>query len=791
MCAPPVLAQTVMGSGTPGTVPIWMPTATPGTATSMLSDAGPAPWFDVTSIAFQGRADWAPSCIPQYPPPNPPVAGKCTDNAPAVTAAITACAAISGNQGCTIFFPNAGTGSSTGSYFVGATGINVRSSSTTPLHGVKLVGDCSSPGSGIQVVSGAGLTAQHCSTLVTNGTGAPEIVKVGVDNAVTFGFGIQNLSFYDDSGGTAIGAIHLENVDFFNLTDVACSNFKNTSTSNEKGFCFFLNGQSETQYGVIVNPSVSSTRHPIQTKGNGVSEINFYGGEIDCTNPSSVLANSIGMDIGSTSTPTTANGEWGVYGTHILNCNTGVAMVDTNVMQWYGVMEIAGVSNTGTVGFQIDSSTAGSGKGGGNLIGGSINNYETGVKIGQTLSGAPLATRITASITNATTPLSIKSTSLPSTLILTPDGTIGSSQIGSDLALFSQTATPRALLTTIQNGSTAANKLATLTSSGTVNTTTVSDTQSVGIVVAGSGTMGAAQIATVGQAMCAFDSAPNAVGDFVTISPITAGDCHDYGTSTSPTPLPPPPTGQNIGKVLSTTGVSGLYPMSLFGPGVAGPAPTARNSVTLTDEFFNASVPATNTAGPVGDLGWITNNSGTASKVAGSANHPGVLRFTTASANGSISTISLGTTSVLPVANLSGLPWRQVAAVRVRMGFADNITFTSTPPSNGIYFEGINGTGATWNGMVASGGVITASVTGSFSFSAGVFHTFEIRNDPFSSSGNNVTFWVDGTLQGSGAITSGIPSNAPMVPFVEIVNTGTSARSFDIDTFQFTLQVNR
>lgn len=53
-----------------------------------------------------------------------------------------------------------------------------------------------------------------------------------------------------------------------------------------------------------------------------------------------------------------------------------------------------------------------------------------------------------------------------------------------------------------------------------------------------------------------------------------------------------------------------------------------------------------------------------------------------------------------------------------------------------------------------------------------------------------MTFWLDGTLQGSGAQTSGIPT-AAMVPFVEVDNTGSSGRAVDIDAFQFTMQVNR
>lgn len=67
----------------------------------------------------------------------------------------------------------------------------------------------------------------------------------------------------------------------------------------------------------------------------------------------------------------------------------------------------------------------------------------------------------------------------------------------------------------------------------------------IGICDSNCGTSNFPNIATAGVAICAFDAATTA-GDYVQISTITAGDCHDTGSST------PPTSGQVIGRVLQT-----------------------------------------------------------------------------------------------------------------------------------------------------------------------------------------------------------------------------------------------
>lgn len=382
-----------------------------------------------------------------------------TDNSTAINNAVQACATAS-LSGCTIFFPATGTGS----YFIGSTvAINKAGAPASALNGMRLLGDCSALGSGLQILNKP-QQSLHCSTIVAYDPNF-DMVVVGSTTTFfnTFGFAVEDLAFADGGGGAGLvsGAIRLVDVNNFNLTNLACSGFTNggsAPTPNALGYCVLLDGepitsgsQGETQYGVIVSPSVSNTRFPIQTTGttltdgssSGISEINLYGGYLDCGGATSqVLANSIGIDIASTfianhGTATVANGEWGIFNTHILNCQFGVAAVNTSVTQWFGVAELMPNAVSNSVGFQLDASNVTGAQSSGNLIGGSINNYQTGVAIGTTYTtNFPANNEISASITNTpTAQFSIALTSQQSTLRLTPSNVRSMPQLHGSVTL--------------------------------------------------------------------------------------------------------------------------------------------------------------------------------------------------------------------------------------------------------------------------------------------------------------------------------------------------------------------
>lgn len=119
---------------------------------------------------------------------------------------------------------------------------------------------------------------------------------------------------------------------------------------------------------------------------------------------------------------------------------------------------------------------------------------------------------------------------------------------------------------TVANASstgTTVNRLAKLTGApSTAVIAATSDTENaIGIVTAGAGTTGNATITILGQATCDFDNATVA-GDYFVISAITAGKCHDAG-STYPT------SGATYGRVLSTNVASGAYVVELMTPDIA------------------------------------------------------------------------------------------------------------------------------------------------------------------------------------------------------------------------------
>ena len=158
--------------------------------------------------------------------------------------------------------------------------------------------------------------------------------------------------------------------------------------------------------------------------------------------------------------------------------------------------------------------------------------------------------------------------------IFTGTNAIGNSvfeQVGTSEIKFSASGkrvnldTGSALVVEVANASvtgTTLNRVAKLT--GAPSTAVVAgttDTSGVlGIVVAGSGTTGSAQIGVSGTVTCEFDGATTA-GNYVKVSTTVAGKCSDAGATV-------PTSGvQILGRVLSTNLVSGTYSVLLFGPG--------------------------------------------------------------------------------------------------------------------------------------------------------------------------------------------------------------------------------
>jgi hypothetical protein len=118
----------------------------------------------------------------------------------------------------------------------------------------------------------------------------------------------------------------------------------------------------------------------------------------------------------------------------------------------------------------------------------------------------------------------------------------------------------------------------------TVIITSAGDTNAFGIVVAGAGTTGSAQLTISGQASCVFDGATTA-GDFVQVSQTVNGNCHDAGAVR-------PTAGKIVGRVLTTNGGAGTYNVFLFGEGTQGSVNTNATAVygAFLQDFSTATM---------------------------------------------------------------------------------------------------------------------------------------------------------------------------------------------------------
>ena len=312
---------------------------------------GPSPWIDVKACGAIGNGS--------------------TDDTTAIQSCINLCPNTGTLTGCTVFFP-------LGQYKVSGT-VAPDLSIAAGANNVVLKGECAP----------SQATNKSCSQLISNS--AEPILAVGaVGTTGTTGFRIQDLGFYDTAGsGSVTAGVELNVVQGFVLDDVNCTNL-------QVGACVLFQGQQPaggggnpgfTQFGTIISPYTSNTKFPIQTNGQ-TSSINIFGGELNCSPlaNTSVTLNSVGMDVGHANPGNTNNhsigGEWGVWGTHILNCGIGIGLKDTAAFNDYAVIEItASPTTNATDAVTIDGTVAGtnaSNHTAGTAVAGSISNYPNG-----------------------------------------------------------------------------------------------------------------------------------------------------------------------------------------------------------------------------------------------------------------------------------------------------------------------------------------------------------------------------------------------------------------------------
>jgi len=353
--------------------------------------SGPKPWIDVSAYGATGNGS--------------------TDDSTAINNALLACPP----NGCTVYFGSAS------AYYIQS---GLMLPSTT--EGIRLVGECGPMG-------GNSRTTQTCSHIVSDRSIVMLTVGSGSGpQAYDSGLVIQDLGFQDTSSGKnqVVGAIRFYSAKDFALSNIHCQDVT-------VGYCLLFDGSGAsatlfTQFGTVINPFIVNVKYPVQVRPQA-SEINFFGGNIDC-NDNSTMGATIGMDLGKTlgSAGSPTGGEFSIFGTHIYNCTTGISMWNFSNMNYYGIMEQTTAGPTGD-GIVIDGDLAG--KPIKSIISGSIDEFNRGV----VLDGKTEDTRVLANISNTTSPIvkggTAISTTLPSTLILTSVnyGASGGVAIGSQI----------------------------------------------------------------------------------------------------------------------------------------------------------------------------------------------------------------------------------------------------------------------------------------------------------------------------------------------------------------------
>lgn len=303
------------------------------------------------------------------------------------------------------------------------------------------------------------------------------------------------------------------------------------------------------------------------------------------------------------------------------------------------------------------------------------------------------------------------------------------------------------LLSEIPNSSTATvvNKLAKLNGANAVTVGTTGDTDGmIGVVVGGAGTSGNAQIAIHGNAGCIFDATPTAVGDFVTISSSTAGDCHDTGTKTR-TGI----TSQIIGEVLSTSAISGsIYPVAIAINGSSGGV-------------------------PAGTTGQVQYNSGSSTFAASS-------NFTYLSANNQLVVGTGAATPVGTAGTFSGVVMNIIPQAVVPTVVTSGATFNSAATGEMAYYSTANAISGTPDLYVSGAniGLGTSTPTNLLSLTGQNPQIFWMERDyTAGTAGQSLT------VQAGGAASGGSNLNGGNLVLSSGISTGTGTSSIQFQTF--------
>ena len=188
----------------------------------------------------------------------------------------------------------------------------------------------------------------------------------------------------------------------------------------------------------------------------------------------------------------------------------------------------------------------------------------------------------------------------------------------------------------------------------------------------------------------------------------------------------------------------------------------------------------------MGELNWSKSVNAVAA-VAGEANHPGILRNSTA-ANTNVSALrminnnNIGTITRGDVDSMTAIVRpRTMTAVKLMFGLIDNASGSDTSASDMIAFVFSTGVdNDDWSYITKSGGTGTTTAT-TTDIAADTWYKLEIRGI----STGSIDFYINDVAVATG-ITSNIPSSSiAFTPVLSIQSTNsTTNTNFDIDYFR-------
>lgn len=197
-------------------------------------------------------------------------------------------------------------------------------------------------------------------------------------------------------------------------------------------------------------------------------------------------------------------------------------------------------------------------------------------------------------------------------------------------------------------------------------------------------------------------------------------------------------------------------------------------STSMYQEDFNTG---SNTSGGVGLLGWVV--AGTVANQPSEVNRPGIWRFDTGAAAGTISRLSFPNSSAFDSSSPHIINWivrlnTNDGNTTMRSGAANSVA--GNPPANGIYIEKLDAD-TNWFCVTRAAGVQTRTDSG-----IAVSTNFIKLNYRRNSSG--VEFRLNDALVCTH--TTNIPT-ALISPYGFIINSAAASKTFDTDYFDMIL----